>query len=243
MPRIRGAASDIRLQVYVMPLHSDTNPRPALNRGSIKFCLAHHLAGSALAPPQHTPFCMKRLSSRLALVLSALALLLPTTALAACSEEDSMPAEACRHARQLWAEGGDDLYIPLHTHHLRSAYADEQIARFNETPWGLGYGRSRIKDDRWESLYGMVFQDSNNKPEPMIGYGYQWLWGNPQSLRAGLGYTVLVTARNDIASYMPLPGILPIGSLQYGKVSLNTAYVPGGRGFGNIFFFWSRIEL
>lgn len=186
---------------------------------------------------------MKRLSTRTSLFLSALALLLPTAALAACSGEDSMPAEVCRHVSQLWDEGSNDLYVPLHTHHLRSAWSDEQIARFNETPWGLGYGRSRTKDDHWEGLYGMVFQDSNNKPEPMIGYAYQWLWGSPESLRAGLGYTLLVTARNDISNYVPLPGILPIGSLRYGKVSLNTTYVPGGRGFGNIFFFWSRIEL
>lgn len=186
---------------------------------------------------------MNRLSVRLSLVLCALALLLPMAALAACSDEDSMPAEACRHLDQLWDEGGHDLYLPLHTHHLRSTWSDEQIARFNETPWGLGYGRSRVRDGRWESLYGMVFQDSNNKPQPLIGYGYQWLWGSPERLRAGLGYTLLVTARDDIARYTPLPGILPIGSLQYGPVSLNASYVPGGRGFGNILFFWSRIEL
>jgi palmitoyl transferase len=186
---------------------------------------------------------MKHLPSRIALFLSALALLLPTAALAACSDEDSMPAEVCRHVSQLWDEGGDDLYVPLHTHHLRSAYSDEQIAHFNETPWGLGYGRSRTEDGHWEALYGMVFQDSHNKPEPMVGYAYQWLWSAPQNVRAGLGYTLLVTARDDLYSYTPLPGILPIASLQYGKVSLNTTYVPGGRGFGNILFFWSRIEL
>lgn len=186
---------------------------------------------------------MKRLFPHFSLLLCALALLLPTAASAKCSDGDSLLADVCDHVSKLWDEGGNDLYVPLHTHHLRYAWSDAEISRFNETPLGLGYGRSRVRGDRWEGVYGMVFLDSNNKVEPMIGYAYQWLWGAPESLRAGLGYTVLVTAREDINSYLPIPGILPIGSLQYGKVSLNTTYVPGGRGFGNILFFWSTISF
>lgn len=164
-------------------------------------------------------------------------------ALAECATDDSWLSQACRHTTELWDEGGNDLYVPLHTYHLRSAYTSEQIARTNETPLGLGYGRSRYKDDRWEGLYAMVFLDSRNNPEPMVGYGYEWLWGAPQSLRAGLGYSLFVTARDDIYHYMPVPGILPIASLHYGKVSLNTTFVPGGSGFGSLFFFWSRVEF
>jgi palmitoyl transferase len=183
----------------------------------------------------HSPY-------RYSALLCIAALLLPTAAFADCGN-DSWWSDACRRANEIWAEGGDDLYVPLHTYHLRSAYSAEAIARFNETPLGLGYGRSRIKDNQWEGLYGFVFLDSNNKPEPIVGYGHQWLWGSPQGLRAGLGYTLLVTARNDILSYAPIPGILPMGSVYWGKLSVSATFLPGTSGNGNIFFFWSTLSF
>lgn len=74
----------------------------------------------------------------------------------------------------------------------------------------------------------------------MLGYGHEWMWGEHEGLHAGLGYTVFVTARADIGHYTPIPGVLPIASVNYSKASVNATFVPGGKGNGNIFFFWSR---
>lgn len=175
--------------------------------------------------------------------LAAAALLFSVTipAYAVCDETTSFIDQACKRITDTWAEGDSDLYVPLHTYHLRSAYTDEKIDSFRENTWGLGYGRSRYDDDgNWDGLYGMAFLDSHSRLEPMLGYGHEWMWGEHEGLHAGLGYTVFVTARADIGHYTPIPGVLPIASVNYSKASVNATFVPGGKGNGNIFFFWSR---
>ncbi|GBG12744.1 lipid IVA palmitoyltransferase [Novimethylophilus kurashikiensis] len=170
----------------------------------------------------------------------ALALCSTSSAWAVCDNTDSLLDRTCQHVTDTWEQGGNDLYIPFHTYHLRSAYTSEKIDSFREDNWGLGYGRSRYNaSGNWEGLYAMAFLDSHSNVEPMVGYGYQWIAGQPQALHAGVGYSVLVTAREDIGHYTPIPGVLPIASVGYRDVSLNTAFVPGGKGHGNVFFFWS----
>lgn len=176
-------------------------------------------------------------------LLFAAALVFSVTlpAYAICDDTSSFIDIACKTVNDTWTEGGNDFYLPLHTYHLRSAYSEEKIDSFNETPWGFGYGRSRYNEEgNWDGLYGMAFLDSHNKVEPLLGYGHEWMWGDHQGLHAGLGYTVFVTAREDIAHYTPIPGILPIASVNYKQAALNATFVPGGQGNGNIFFFWSR---
>lgn len=147
--------------------------------------------------------------------------------------------------KEVWREGKDDLYLPFHAYHVRSNYDKEDIAEYRENTWGLGYGRSRYtRDGNWEGVYGMAFLDSNSQVEPIVGYGYQWIKGKPDGLNAGLGYTALVTARARFANYMlPIPAVLPLASISYDKVSLNGTFVPGFQGFGQIFFFWSRVSF
>jgi palmitoyl transferase len=162
-------------------------------------------------------------------------------ALAACDSSESILGRVCQHLGNVWEHGGNDLYIPFHTYHLRYAYTDEKIDEFREDTWGLGYGRSLYDESgNWSGLYGMAFLDSHSKMEPIIGYGHQWMWGNTQGWHAGVGYTAFITSRSDIAHYAPIPGILPIASVNYGRAALNTAFMPGGEGNGNILFFWSR---
>ena len=161
---------------------------------------------------------------------------------AACEAPDSLAGSLCQRLSDTWQQGRNDLLLPFHTHHLRFAYTREQIDHYRENTWGIGYGRSRYdRNGNWHALYAMGFRDSHDKFEPVIGYGYQWMWGSREALHAGLGYTVLVTARSDIAHYAPVPGILPIASVNYGRYGLNMAYVPGGSGNGNVLFLWGRI--
>jgi len=138
---------------------------------------------------------------------------------------------------KIWNEGGNEFYLPVSTYHLRSAYDADKIRSFNESPRGLGYGRGIYDPDGdYHGLYAMAFSDSHYKPEYMLGYAYKTFWPAKGDLKVGLGYTVFLTARTDYAHYAPIPGILPMVSLEYKKFSLDSTYVPGGHGYGNVFF-------
>lgn len=106
----------------------------------------------------------------------------------------SFRSAAAAELARIWHEGDTDIYLPLHTHHLRSAYSPGMVASFNETPYGLGYGRS-FKDAQggWHGLYAMAFKDSYFKVEPVVGYARLYplaqageaslVWVTPRSLR------------------------------------------------------------
>jgi len=162
-------------------------------------------------------------------------------ALAAC-DDDSLFDQVRTRIAETWSHGDNDFYLPFHAHHMRFAYTKEKIESFRENNWGVGYGRSRYNESgNWDGLYGMTFLDSHSSPEYIFGYAHEWMWGEPETFHAGLGYTALVTGRKDIAYYAPIPLILPVASVNYDKVSLNATYVPGGKGNGNVIFLWSRI--
>jgi lipid IVA palmitoyltransferase len=164
-------------------------------------------------------------------------------ALASCGDE-SLLDQVCMRLVDTWTQGDNDFYLPFHAHHLRFAYTKQKIESFRENNWGIGYGRSRYNEyGNWDGLYGMTFLDSHSSPEYIFGYAHEWMWGEPEALHAGLGYTALVTGRKDIAFYAPIPLVLPVASVNYDKVSVNATYVPGGKGNGNVIFFWSRISF
>lgn len=173
----------------------------------------------------------------------ALALCHIPLALAACDETTSLVDRACKHVTDTWQQGGHDLYLPVYTYHIRSAHTQEELDSYREDTLGLGYGRSRYNESgNWEGLYGMAFEDSHSKLQYIAGYGYQWMWGEQDSLHAGLGYTVFLTARSNISHYTPVPGILPIASINYRQASLNATFVPPySKGNGNLYFFWARL--
>lgn len=160
---------------------------------------------------------------------------------AACEGNLALIQSFCDSVSDTWQQGEQQLYLPFHTHHLRSAYSKEKIDSYRENNWGLGYGRTLYEGDKWEGVYGMAFLDSNDRVQPIVGYARKWMYGQKESLNAGLGYTAFVTMRADVFHNIPFPGAAPIASVAYDKVSLNTAYIFGGNGNGNIFFFWSTI--
>lgn len=163
-------------------------------------------------------------------------------AAAVCDDPSSFFGGVCKSLGDTWNDGKSEVLLPFYSYHLRSSYSQEKIDSFEENSWGIGYGRSRYDDKgNWHSLYAMGFRDSHAKFEPVVGYAYQWMWGEKEALHAGLGYTVLVTARSDIGHYIPFPGILPIASLSYRRTAMNMSYIPGGKGNGNVMFLWGSI--
>jgi hypothetical protein len=157
------------------------------------------------------------------------------------AEEESWLSRSWDTVTDSYTTGTPEIYLPLHTHHLRSAYTQDQIDKYQETPYGLGYGRGKYNESgNWNGVYAMGFQDSHYKPEWIVGYTWKAVWGDPAGWRTGLGYTAGISTRADIGHYTPFPIVLPVASVAYGKASLETTYVPGAAGKGNVFFFWGK---
>ena len=98
-----------------------------------------------------------------------------------------------------------DLYVPAITWHARFAYDKEKTDKYNERPWGAGFGQSRWDEKgNWHGIYLMAFKDSFNKWEPIGGYGWEKTWRPlaDENFHVGLGYTAGVTAR-DNWNYIP----------------------------------------
>lgn len=148
-----------------------------------------------------------------------------------------------RNVSKTWDSDQYDLYIPTITWHNRLTYDKEKTDHYNERPWGVGFGKSRYDEDNdWHSLYVMAFKDSHNKWEPIIGYGYQKMWGDLDGLHAGAGFTLSVTARDDY-KYIPMPLPLPLVSVEYNKLAFQATYIPGTYNNGNVFFAWLRWQF
>ena len=142
-----------------------------------------------------------------------------------------------------WQSPDVELYVPINTWHNRHYYKSEDVNDFNERPWGLGAGKYRYDEDGdWHGIYAMAFLDSHREIEPIVGYGFQKVWHASENMRLGLGYTLGVTIRQDF-DYVPMPLLLPLFSVKYKQVALQSTYVPGGQGHGNILFSWLRWEL
>jgi palmitoyl transferase len=138
-----------------------------------------------------------------------------------------------------------DLYVPAITWHARFAYDKEKTDRYNERPWGAGFGQSRWDEKgNWHGLYAMAFKDSYNKWEPIAGYGWEKTWRPlaDDNLHLGLGFTAAVTAR-DNWNYIPIPLVLPLASVGYGPATFQMTYIPGTYNNGNVYFAWMRFQF
>lgn len=176
------------------------------------------------------------------LIISTL-IMTSTTALAGDDDQPGIWSRAQESLSQTWHSKNYELYIPINTWHNRNYYSSEKIDSYNEQPWGIGIGTYRFDNDGdWHALYLMEFQDSHNDFEPVAGYGFQKIWHPTEDVRLGAGYTVGVTIRQDY-HYVPIPVIAPIASVAYKQMSVQSTYIPGGEGHGNILFTWLRWQL
>ncbi|MFY2598960.1 lipid IV(A) palmitoyltransferase PagP [Achromobacter xylosoxidans] len=181
------------------------------------------------------------MTARLRAVLFCLLLSTFSAAAHACKNLPSWAQSACNRLDQIWTEGGNDLYFSGYAWHNRAMYSRDKINSFNELAWGGGYGRSIYDEDGdWQGLYAMAFLDSHSKVEPIAGYGFLKIGRVSENFRLGAGYTVFLTARHDIMSYVPFPGVLPLVSAGYKDTMLYATYIPGSRGAGNVLFMFGR---
>nr|WP_154325224.1 lipid IV(A) palmitoyltransferase PagP [Pantoea sp. 201603H] len=138
-----------------------------------------------------------------------------------------------------------DLYVPAITWHNRWTYDKDKTDSYNERPWGAGGGISRYDTKgNWNGIYLMAFKDSFNKWEPIGGYGWEKTWRpfSDENIHFGAGFTAGITMR-DNWNYIPLPVLLPLASVGYGRASFQMTYIPGTYNNGNVFFAWFRWQI
>lgn len=172
-------------------------------------------------------------------------LLLSGAAMAAdCQSLPSWSQSACERVASIARDGTADLYLAGYAWHNRAEYSSEEIDGFNELAAGGGLGKSQYDaDGDWHGLYAMAFLDSHGDVEPIAGYAFQKLARPSENTRLGIGYTVFLTSRSDTLNNWPVPGVLPLVSVGYRKVDLYGLYIPGGRGTGNVAFFFGKISF
>lgn len=142
-----------------------------------------------------------------------------------------------------WRHGGPELYVPVYTFHLPFAYTPSLLRSYNDYPFGAGAGWGRYNErGNWEGFFGLEFADSHARPQYQAGYAWLATWRPfTENTRAGAGLTGFIMARSDIRRYTPFPGVLPMASLGYRMVDLQTTYVPGlGKNDGNVMLFWLK---
>ena len=150
-----------------------------------------------------------------------------------------------RDVKETWKSDEYDLFVPVYAWHNRLTYDQKHIDKYNENPWGLGLGKTRYDENgNWHSLYARAFKDSNKYLETIFGYAWMknWFVNCNRDIRVGLGYTLSLTQRHEY-KYIPVPLPLPLAGIEYKKVALQAAYVPGVKNDGNVLFIWTRIGL
>lgn len=145
----------------------------------------------------------------------------------------------CRHLAETWTDGNTELYLSGYAWHNRFIYSREHIREkhYNELAWGGGLGKGFFDEKgNWHAFYAFAFLDSHKNVEPTAGYAYLKVANVTNYFKAGLGFSVLVTARADIMHYIPFPGAVPWTGIFYKKVSLKAAYIPGSTTNGNVLY-------
>ena len=157
---------------------------------------------------------------------------LPGRALALdCADFWTWLETGCRRVVDTYEQGGNELFLSGYAYHLPSTYTPEKRAELNNDAWGAGWGRS-VEDPNGDThtVYAAAFLDSHKNVQFNLGYYYGTYWGARDGLQPGLGWTIFILQRPDVAGGVPVPAALPLGLLRYGKATLITTYVPSFNG-------------
>jgi palmitoyl transferase len=187
---------------------------------------------------------MKKIGLYLMLVYSMCSTPLFATETPSCTTWATLLKPACQRLHQVWTEGKTDLYLSGYAWHNRYTYPHERIKTFNEQALGGGFGKGLFNENgNWHGLYAFAFLDSHRHVEPVVGYDYLKIANLSTNIKAGLGYTLLVTSRVDIFNNIPFPGILPWAGVFYKRASIAATYIPGSSGAGNVLFIVGKYTL
>lgn len=158
-----------------------------------------------------------------------------------CPKWHSFLKPVCQRLNQVIREGDGELYISGYAWHNRYVYSREKIHSYNEQAWGGGLGKGFFDEKgNWHGLFTYAFLDSHKNVEPVAGYAYLKVATLHKDLKAGLGYTILITGRPDLNKGIPFPGALPWASIFYKKVTLAATYIPGFNHNGNVLYLLAK---
>ncbi|WP_432722103.1 phospholipid:lipid A palmitoyltransferase [Jeongeupia wiesaeckerbachi] len=181
------------------------------------------------------------------LATAATTLALASPAQADCGNMGEWLGSACSHVNKIADEGSWDLYLTGYTWHDPHTWTDEKLEELNAKAWGGGLGKRLVDENgNQDLLYGMVFSDSHEDPQLMLGYAKVWYWPSTSIVSVGAGYTVGLTSRADILNRIPFPYILPVLSLRVWRASLMGTFIPSlnsGLNSGNVGFVFGRYEF
>jgi palmitoyl transferase len=167
-------------------------------------------------------------------------------AAANCSDLWEWLNQGCRRLADTYQKGGTDLILSGYSWHTPWTWTAEKRAEEDEYAWGAGLGRTVERENGdTDTVYFLVFNDSHSRPQYNLGYAWSTYWRSRDSIQPGLGYTLMIVARNDIFNGWPFPAILPLFSLRYDRFTLLSTYIPtlGGVNNGSILYVFGKIAL
>lgn len=138
--------------------------------------------------------------------------------------------------------GDWNILIPFYTWHDRftNTYTREQIERYNESPWGVGFEKTKPVNDRDINGLGvMKFQDSHNRSQYITMYLYERNYFNKYDFKFNLGYGAGFSYRTDMWDYAPFPAVIPIISIGYRNIFIQGTYLLGF----DVAFFWIKYSF
>jgi lipid IVA palmitoyltransferase len=164
-----------------------------------------------------------------------------------CEDFWSFIGRPCSKAAAAWDHGDNDLIVTGYAYHLRSTYTAEKLRQLNERDFGGGWARTVTDPDGdTHTIFLFGFHESHNKVQWNVGYLYSTWWGPQDGLRGGLGIAPFIVQRPDISSGVPIPVLLPIASVAYGKATLMATFIPtvnGGINNGSVLFLFGRYKF
>ena len=172
----------------------------------------------------------------------------PATSFAAsCADLGTVLSPACRRIVDTYENGRTGVLLSGYAWHLPSTWTAERRAELNSNAWGGGLVRT-TEDEKGDSrsVFLLAFLDSHENIEWNLGYEHSTYWGPRMALQAGLGYTVMIVQRPDIADGVPFPAILPLASLRYRDGTFFMTYIPslgGGVNHGSTLYMFGRVLL
>ena len=146
-----------------------------------------------------------------------------------------------------YRQGGNALLVSGYEWHIPYSWAPQRRAEENENARGLGWARSREQPNGdTENVYFLVFRDSHRQAQFNLGYAWATYWGDRSNPQAGLGFAAAIIHRPDIAKGWPIPAVLPLASVRYGRAELLATYIPklnSGVNHGSVLYVFGKIDL
>ena len=172
---------------------------------------------------------------------------LSTRKWADCSGWWAWAGRQCEGLKAAWYEGRATWYASGYSWHIAGTWTDEKLAELNQNAWGGGYGRT-VEDANGDThtIFYLGFLDSHRNWQSNLGYAWSTYWGERQNVQVGLGYTLMMVQRPDIASGIPFPAVLPLLTFRYQQANLVMTYIPtlgGGVNNGSTLYVFGRYTL